>query len=58
MLWQLHALTGKQIWADKAQLWQKNLAGKQREFVTQHDWGKLHLLSTTTAANTTDMPDW
>lgn len=40
VLWQLHALTGKPIWAEKAQLWQSNLAGKQREFVTQHDWGE------------------
>lgn len=40
VLWQLHALTGNPIWAEKAQLWQKNLAGKQREFVTQHDWGE------------------
>jgi hypothetical protein len=42
VLWQLHALTGKPIWAEKAQLWQKNLANKQREFTTQHDWGKYH----------------
>ena len=40
VLWQLHALTGKAFWAEKAQLWQKNLAGKQREFATQHDWGE------------------
>lgn len=40
VLWQLHSLTGKQFWADKAQLWQAGLAGKQREFTTQHDWGE------------------
>lgn len=40
VLWQLHALTGKPIWAEKAQLWQKNLAGKQRAYTTQHDWGE------------------
>lgn len=40
VLWQLHALTGKPVWAEKAQLWQSNLAGKQREFTTQHDWGE------------------
>ena len=40
VLWQLHALTGKSFWAEKAQLWQKGLAGRQREFTTQHDWGE------------------
>jgi hypothetical protein len=41
VLWQLHALTGKQLWADKAQLWQQKIANNQREFITQHDFGEL-----------------
>lgn len=39
VMWQLHALTGKPFWAEKAQQWQQNLANNQREFMTQHDFG-------------------
>lgn len=39
VMWQLHALTGKQAWADKAALWQAPLAERQRDWAAQHDFG-------------------
>jgi hypothetical protein len=39
VLWQLHTLTGKPLWAQKAQLWQQRIANNQRDFATQHDFG-------------------
>lgn len=40
VLWQLHSLTGKQRWADLAQQWQADLAGRQRSWVAQRDLGE------------------
>lgn len=40
VLWQLHALTGKQAWADAAQRWQAPLANRQQEWAAQHDFGE------------------
>eukprot|EP00878_Enallax_costatus_P025843 GHUV01027680.1.p1 GENE.GHUV01027680.1~~GHUV01027680.1.p1 ORF type:complete len:183 (+),score=14.05 GHUV01027680.1:1778-2326(+) len=40
VLWQLHSLTGKTQWAEAAQKWQAPLAGKQRYWAAQHDFGR------------------
>lgn len=46
VLWQLHALTGKQEWADAAQKWQEGLRNKQRTWQSQHDYGARQLAHT------------
>lgn len=40
ILWQLHGLTGKQMWADKARQWQAGLANQQLDWIAQHDLGR------------------
>lgn len=38
--WQLYELTKNQLWAEQALKWQEGLANLQREFASQHDFGK------------------
>ncbi|KAF8068165.1 unsaturated glucuronyl hydrolase [Scenedesmus sp. PABB004] len=45
VLWQLHALTGKEMWSAAAQRWQAALADKQRLWMAQHDFGFIYMPS-------------
>eukprot|EP00775_Hariotina_reticulata_P005761 gene5761-6001_t len=45
IMWQLHGLTGKQMWADKARQWQAGLANQQLDWIAQHDLGFIYMPS-------------
>ncbi|GBF93075.1 glucuronyl hydrolase [Raphidocelis subcapitata] len=47
ILWQLHELGGRSdpAWPERARAWQAGLAGRQRDFGAQHDFGFIYLPS-------------